>query len=90
MDLLNDSQYVLTPDYAMKMLTINECMNCKSPVVICGETGVGKTFLIEMISKLWNLSIIQLVQSKQDSLIASLSKMWRAHGTGSLPFIMKG
>ena len=54
--LMNDSEYVLTPDYAMKMMNINECRECKFPVIICGETGVGKTFLIEMVSKLWNLS----------------------------------
>ena len=28
------------------------------PVMIKGETGVGKTALLEMLSKLWNYSIL--------------------------------
>ena len=28
------------------------------PVVIEGETGVGKTALVEMLSKLWNESLL--------------------------------
>ena len=31
---------------------------CGMPVMIKGETGVGKTALLEMLSKLWNYSIL--------------------------------
>ena len=31
---------------------------CGVPVVIEGETGVGKTALVEMLSKLWNQSLL--------------------------------
>ena len=31
---------------------------CGVPVVIEGETGVGKTALLEMLSKLWNHALV--------------------------------
>ena len=52
--LIDDSDYVLTLDYASKMLNIHERRKCGIPVIIEGETGVGKTALIQMLSKLWN------------------------------------
>lgn len=73
-NILKQSNYVLTPDYVMKMLYINEYMECKSPVVLCGETGVGKTFLIEMISKIWNLSAANKIKMAQFSLMESFLK----------------
>ena len=36
------------------MLNIHERRECGIPVIIEGETGVGKTALINMLSKLWN------------------------------------
>ena len=51
---IDESNYVLTLDYALKMLNIHERYKCGVPVIIEGETGVGKTALVEMLSKLWN------------------------------------
>lgn len=48
---------MLTLDFAIKMLNIHERAECGVPVIIEGETGVGKTALIEMLSKLWNFSL---------------------------------
>ena len=53
---LDDLGYVLTLDYVIKMLSINERYHCGVPVIIEGETGVGKTALLEMLSILWNQS----------------------------------
>lgn len=39
------------------MLNIHERYRCGMPVIIEGETGVGKTALLEMLSKLWNESL---------------------------------
>ena len=36
---------------------------CGVPVIIEGETGVGKTALVEMLSRLWNYAL--LVQWKR-------------------------
>lgn len=55
--LIDESKYILTLDFALKMLNIHERAECGVPVIIEGETGVGKTFLIEMLSKLWNYSL---------------------------------
>ena len=52
--LIDDCDYVLTIDFATKMLNMHERRKCGIPVIIEGETGVGKTALIEMLSKLWN------------------------------------
>ena len=40
------------------MLNIHERRECGIPVIIEGETGVGKTALINMLSKLWNHALI--------------------------------
>ena len=55
---IDESNYVLTLDYVMKMLNIHERYKCGVPVIIEGETGVGKTALVDMLSKLWNQSFI--------------------------------
>ena len=57
--VLTQSKYVLTLDYAVKMINIHERKLCGLPVVIQGETGVGKTCLLETLSKLWNLSSVE-------------------------------
>ena len=56
--LIDNSHYVLTMDYTIKMLSIHERMKCRMPVIIQGETGVGKTALLKMISDLWNQSFV--------------------------------
>jgi len=40
------------------MLNIHERRQCGVPVIIIGETGVGKTALVNMLSKLWNHALI--------------------------------
>lgn len=55
---IDDADYVLTLDYTIKMLNIHERYMCGIPVIIEGETGVGKTALVEMLSKLWNHSLL--------------------------------
>ena len=71
--LIDNSKYVLTLDYAVKMLDIHERLQCGIPVVIEGETGVGKTALVEMLSKLWNQSLF-LEWTKQKSRLLDYFK----------------
>ena len=68
---IDESAYVLTLDYTIKMLNIHERYECGVPVIIEGETGVGKTSLIEMLSKLWNQSLL-LEWKKQQNRIMDL------------------
>lgn len=42
----------------LQMLEIHERFECGIPVIIEGETGVGKTALVEMLSVLWNQSLL--------------------------------
>ena len=51
---IDEKHYVLTLDYSLKMINIHEHHECGISVVIEGETGVGKTALVEMLSQLWN------------------------------------
>ena len=70
--LIDESAYVLTLDYTIKMLSIHERRECRMPVIIEGETGVGKTALVEMLSKLWNYSWNSAQRKNKDGLLAFL------------------
>jgi len=52
---LERMKYVLTLDFALKMLQLDERRKCIIPTIIQGETGVGKTELVRVYSKLLNL-----------------------------------
>ena len=73
-DLLDDMQYVMTLDFAVKMLTIHERRLCGIPVVIKGETGVGKTFLLETLSALWNHALLTMLEHERDGLKDNLKR----------------
>ena len=67
--IIDESEYVLTLDYTIKMLNIHERYECGVPVIIEGETGVGKTALVEMLSKLWNQSLLLEWRRKRTNII---------------------
>ena len=54
--VLKTKGYVLTLDYLLKIIGVHERQKCGMPVVISGETGVGKTFLLETLNELYNYS----------------------------------
>ena len=66
---IDDKQYVLTLDYTLKMLNIHERYKCGVPVIIEGETGVGKTALIDMLSQLWNNSWVDEWELEKSRMI---------------------
>ena len=47
---------------------------CGVPVIIEGETGVGKTALVEMLSNLWNHSILNEIKIKKDRILDFMTK----------------
>ena len=51
------------------MLNIHERYECGIPVIVEGETGVGKTALIEMLSILWNHSLLLEWKKQQDRMV---------------------
>ena len=50
------------------MLNIHERKECGIPVVIEGETGVGKTFLVELLADLWNESWNQQLKKQRQNV----------------------
>ena len=72
--MIDKSEYVLTLDYTIKMLNIHERCQCGVPVIIEGETGVGKTALVEMLSKLWNQSLILEWKRLKDRVLEFIEK----------------
>ena len=66
---IDDMKYVLTLDYALKMINIHERRECGIPVIIEGETGVGKTALIEMLSKLWNHAWLSQWETQKSKML---------------------
>ena len=69
---IDDENYVLTLDFTIKMLQIHERRECGEPVIIQGETGVGKTALIQMLSKLWNTSLDTKLKQLREQLLEFL------------------
>jgi len=62
---VDEHEYVLTLDYVLKMLSIHERYKCGVPVVIQGETGVGKTALVEMYTILMNNAVYDYWKREQ-------------------------
>ena len=87
---IDERNYVLTLDYTLKMLNIHERHECGVPVIIEGETGVGKTALVEMLSQLWNLSWLSQWERDQDRILDIIKKKVQgksAYGMVSHPIL---
>ena len=65
--VLHEKGYVLTLDFLLKMITIHERRQCGVPVVLLGETGVGKTYLLETMCSLYNISHEQKLKMWRDN-----------------------
>ena len=70
--VIDDCNYVLTLDYTIKMLNIHERYSCGVPVIIKGETGVGKTALVEMLSRLWSNALLHLWNKERGTIIDTI------------------
>ena len=62
------TKYVLTPDFALKLLVLNERRKVNSSVILCGGTGVGKTELLTFFSEISSLFIVNLKNYKVQSV----------------------
>ena len=54
---LDESGFILTLDYTMKLLRVHERVVCRTPCIVEGETGVSKTALTKMYSMLRNETV---------------------------------
>ena len=71
---IDEAKYVLTLDYTLKMQNIHERYRCGVPVIIEGETGVGKSALVQMLSALWNHSLLDSWNTEKGRIHDLLSK----------------
>lgn len=55
---IDDSGFILTLDFTMKLLSIHERVACRIPCLIEGETGVSKSALTKMYAILRNSSLL--------------------------------
>ena len=78
LSVLQNQGYVLTLDYLLKMLSVHERQQCGMPVIISGETGVGKTFLLETLSKLYNHSYQQSLSLWREYLMEYMKQQLRS------------
>ena len=60
------------------MLSVHERQQCGMPVIISGETGVGKTFLLETLSKLYNHSYQQSLSLWREYLMEYMKQQLRS------------
>ena len=51
------------------MLNIHERYECGVPVILEGETGVGKTALLEKLRDLWDESLLSTWRRAQDRIL---------------------
>ena len=67
--IINQRQFVLTLDFVMKLLCMNERIECGVPCIMEGETGVSKTELTRMLFVLKN-AVARTPSELEKSLIA--------------------
>lgn len=72
---IDERKYVLTVDYALKMLDIHERYQCGIPVIIEGETGVGKTALVDMLSALWNRPWLDAWECSKECITEKITEL---------------
>ena len=78
LSIIDEYNYVLTVDYAIKMLNIHERHICGMPVIIKGETGVGKTALVEMLSRLWNNALLRWWNKEKKNIVEAIQRLMKA------------
>ena len=81
---IDEENFVLTPDYTIKLLNIHECYECGVPVIIRGETGVGKIALVNLLTRLWSHSLLHLWEREKDRILHTILQMLSAVPAESL------
>ncbi|KAH3765625.1 hypothetical protein Pelo_2541 [Pelomyxa schiedti] len=54
LEIIEREKYILTPDFALKMLLVYDHMNAGHNLTLCGGTGTGKTELLNVFSIIIN------------------------------------
>ncbi|CAF1142456.1 unnamed protein product, partial [Adineta ricciae] len=79
MKIIQETKFILTDSFAYKLFHIHERKLTKLPLIIEGDTGVGKTFLLQFYSKLLNSTATSDVNQKHiyPQIIDSVSQFLR-------------
>ena len=81
-----DPNYEVTTDNVLKMLAIHMRFRCDIPVVLMGETGCGKTRMVEFMSKL-KLKANQKLKKRAKSIKNMV--VVKVHGGITVPVIQR-
>ena len=66
------------------MLNIHERYECGVPVIIKGETGVGKTALVDMLSRLWGHALLHLWNKERGTILDAIRDLMSVKAEDSL------
>jgi hypothetical protein len=75
-NMVRGEQYVLTLDFVMKMIHIDDRRLARVPTIIMGETGVGKTSLLRMYSLIVFHNQIEEFRQKRDGRLYEQLKIF--------------
>ncbi|XP_065844233.1 uncharacterized protein [Oscarella lobularis] len=85
--LVRKKRFVLTEEFAYKIILLHQRKEARASVVIEGETGVGKTFLLEMYAMLLNEGMLRKKDNKDNPRLLSRLCHWTSKAV--LPLIDK-
>lgn len=83
-DLIDRSQFVLTLDFTIKLLKMNERIECGVPCIMQGETGVSKTALTQMLIALKNTvekesTLTKIIRNEANAFPSTSMEFKRLH-----------
>ena len=97
--IMEEKKFILTENFAYKLFHIHERKLTKLPLIIEGETGVGKTFLLKFYSSLLNASYIKdpsrnsinphIVQNANQWLLETIEKRIETQPIILSPFVQQ-
>jgi hypothetical protein len=77
---IDDTGFILTLDFTIKLLLIHERVECQIPCILEGETGVSKTALTKMYSILRNSALREKAEAWTQSSLESIYEQLKIEG----------
>eukprot|EP00118_Oscarella_pearsei_P017416 m.172374 g.172374 ORF g.172374 m.172374 type:complete len:5617 (+) comp39084_c0_seq35:292-17142(+) len=74
--LVQKKRFVLTQEFAYKLILLHQRKEARASVVIEGETGVGKTFLLEMYAMMLNEGMMSQKDDENNPRLLSRLCNW--------------
>jgi von Willebrand factor type A domain len=77
---IDDHKFILTLDFTIKLLLIHERVECRTPCILEGETGVSKTALTKMYSILRNTVLIEQAKAWKGAVFEDILQYLKHQG----------